>query len=147
MPNYYLVEQRHLSPPQPSGQGLPAYPTRVGFLDFMRELQQESFSFTQYEGLRVEGLEDVLLAARPKMDETANQIRVLLQRAASDLERKLVADIQIVFHGQLKRGEVLWVDHVTDHRIPIHRIFGSPSAEHVGNSPFYRASFNLSSGV
>ena len=147
MPNYYLVEQRHLSPPMSAGQGLPAHSTRIAFLDFMRELQQESFSFTQYEGVQVDGLEDVLLVARPKMVEMADQIRSLLQKAASDLDRKLCADVQIVFHGQLKRGEVLWVDHVTDHRIPIHRIFGSPSAEHVGNCPFYRASFNLSSGV
>jgi hypothetical protein len=147
MPNYYLVEERHLSPPQASGQGLPAQPTRIGFLDFMRELQQDTFSFTQYQGLRVDGLEDVLLAARPKMDEMADNIRKLLKKAASDLDRKFCADIQIIFHGQLQRGEVLWVDHVTDHRIPIHRIFGSPPAEHIGNSPFYRASFNLSSGV
>lgn len=147
MPNYCLVEERQLSPPQAAGQGLPACPVRIGFLDFLRELQQETFSFAQYDGLRVEGLEDVLLAARPKMEEMADQIRKLLQKAASDLDRKLCADIQIIIHGRLTRGDVLWVDHVTDHRIPIHRIFGSPHAEQVGNSPFYRASFNLSSGV
>lgn len=147
MPNYCLVEERYLSPPQTEGHGLPANPARIGFLDFMRELQQETFSFRQYEGLRVEGLEEILLAARPEMDEMADNIRKLLQKSASDLDRKLCADVQIVFHGQLKRGDVLWVDHVTDHRLPIHRIFGSPPAEHIGNSPFYRASFNLSSGV
>lgn len=146
MPNYCLVEERHLSPPQHAGQGLPTYTNRIGFLDFMREIQQETLGFTQYEGLRVEGLEDVLLAARPRMDELADHIRQVLQHAASALDRKLCADIQIVFHGQLKRGEVLWVDHVTHHRIPIHRVFGSPSAEMFGNCPFYRASFNLSSG-
>ena len=146
MPSYYLVEERHLSPPQQPGQGLPANPNRIGFLDFLRELQQETFGFTQYEGLRVEGMEDVLLAARPKMEELADHIRQVLQRAASDMDRKLCADVQIVFRGQLKRGDVLWVDHVTHHRIPIHRVFGSPPAETFGSCTFYRASFNLSSG-
>ena len=135
MPNYCLIEERHLSPPLAAGQGLPANPVRMGFLDFLRELQQETFGFAQYEGLIVEGLEDVLLAARPNMDEMADRLRRMLQKAASDLDRKLCADVQVVFHGQLKRGDALWVDHVKDHRIPVHRIFGSPPAEHVGASP------------
>ncbi len=46
MPNYCLVEERHLAPPQNPGQGLTAFATRIGFLDFMRELQQETFGFT-----------------------------------------------------------------------------------------------------
>lgn len=146
MPSYYLVEERHLCPPQQKGQGLPANNKRIGFMDFLRELEQETLGFTQYDGLRVEGLEEVLLAARPKMDELADHIRQVLQRAALALDRKLCADVQIVFRGQLKRGDVLWVDHVTNHRIPIHRVFGSPAAEMFGNCPFYRASFNLSSG-
>ena len=146
MPNYYLIEQNHLSPPQPPGRGLPANRIRIGFLDFLRELEQKTFSFAQYEGLLIEGLEDVLLAARPDMDEVADRIRRLLQKSASDLDSKLVADVQIVFRNHLNKGDELWVDHPAEHRLPIYRIFGSPPAESIGNSPFYRVSFNLSSG-
>lgn len=146
MPNYYLVEQRYLSPPQPKGKGLPANAVRIGFLDFLRELEQETFGFTRYEGLLVEGLEDVLLAARPDMEKVANRIRHLLKKSASDLSNKLEADVQILFRNHLNRGDELWVDHPAEHRLPVYRIFGSPPAEYIGSSPFYRVSFNLSSG-
>jgi len=145
VPGYYLLEMKHLSPPRPKGQGLPANPVRIGFLDFLRELQQEEFSLPLHQGLVVEGLEDVLIAARPNMEELADQIRKLLQKSASDLNDKLVADVQIVFRNPLVRGEGIWVEHPTE-RLPISRIFGSPAKEEENSVPFYRVSFNLSSG-
>jgi len=145
VPSYYLVELRHLSPPRPAGQGLPANRLRIGFLDFLRELKQETFSLAQYEGLLVEGLEDVLLASRPKMEEMAHQIRRIMQHSAPDLEQVLVADVQVVFHSPLERGHELWVNY-PGVKLPISRIFGSPPKEEEFGVPYYRVSFNLSSG-
>ena len=105
MPSYYLIEQQHLSPPRPEGHGIPANSKRIGFLDFLRELEQEDFALTPYEGLLVEGIEDVLLASRPDMDSMAHNIRHLLQKSASCLQDELVANVQIVFRNKIVRGE------------------------------------------
>jgi hypothetical protein len=145
MPYYYLVKQNHLSPPQPPGSGLPAAKTQIGFLDFLRELQDETFAFTPYENMRVDGLEDVLLAARPDYLRVTNDIRHTLQSSASDLQNKLCADVQIVFRNDLVLGDTLWVEHPTDRRLPVYLIFGSPTQEEIGGHPFYRVGFNLTS--
>ena len=146
MPSYYLIEQQHLSPPRPEGRGLPANKIRMGFLDFLRELQQKEFSLTSYEGLLVEGIEDVLLAARPNMDEMAHHIRRVLQRSASDLQDKLVASVQIAFRSKIIPGDEIWVEHPAA-KLPISKIFGSPIREEECGVPYYRVSFNLSSGL
>ena len=146
MPSYYLIEQQHLSPPQPEGHGIPANPKRIGFLDFLRELEQEDFALTPYEGLLVEGIEDVLLASRPDMDAMAHSIRQLLQKSASSLQDELVASVQIVFRNKIVRGDEIWVEHPAAN-LPIAKIFGSPTREEDCGVPFYRVSFNLSSGL
>jgi hypothetical protein len=138
MPNYYLVKESHLAV-------LPRARMQLGFLDFLRELQDETFAFPPYETIRVDGLEDFLLAARPDYQSVARQIRRVLQRSASDLQSKLAADVQIVFRNDLVAGDTLWVEHPTDPRLPVHLIFGSPSAEEIGGHPVYRVGFNLSS--
>jgi hypothetical protein len=138
MPNYYLVKESHLSV-------LPRARAQLGFLDFLRELQDETFAFTPYESIRVDGLEDVLLAARPDYQRVAYDIRRILQRSASDLQSKLAADVQIVFRNDLVPGDTLWVEHPTDPRLPVHLIFGSPPAEEIGGHPVYRVGFNLTS--
>ena len=125
---------------------MPANSKRIGLLDFLRELGQEDFALTPYEGLLVEGIEDVLLASRPDMDAMANTIRQILQKSASDLQERLVADIQIVFRNKIVKGDEIWVEHPTA-RLPIARIFGSPAREEGCGVPFYRVSFNLSSGL
>ena len=94
----------------------------------------------------VEGIEDILLASRPDMDRMALHIRYILQKSASDLDRKLCANVQIVVRNKMIRGDVLWVEYLGGIRFPIHLIFGSPIAELVGSSPYYKKSFNLSSG-
>ena len=146
MPSYYLIEQKNLSPPRPEGHGLPANPVRIGFLDFLRELEQERFSLTPYEGLLVEGIEDVLLASRPGMEEMAHNVRKILQRSASNLQDKLVASVQIVFRSKIVSGDEIWVEHPAA-RLPIAKIFGSPAREEECGVLFYRVSFNLSSGL
>ena len=146
MPNYFLIEQQYLSPPRPEGQGMPANPTRMGLLDFLRELQRDEFSLTPYEGLTVEGIEDVLLASRPEMNDMAHRIRQVLQRAASELQDQLVASVQIVFRNKIVRGDEIWVEHPTAN-LPIAKIFGSPPREESNGVPYYRVAFNLSSGL
>ena len=146
MPSYYLIEQQYLSPPRPQGNGIPANLKRIGFLDFLRELEQEDFALTPFEGLLVEGIEDVLLASRPEMDAMAHNIRQLLQRSASCLQDELVASVQIVFRNKIVRGDEIWVEHPTA-KLPIAKIFGSPTREEDCGVPFYRVSFNLSSGL
>jgi len=145
MPNYYLVQKDHLSPPLAPGRGLPAAKTHIGFLDFLRDLQQDTFAFTPYDSLYVEGLEDVLLAARPKIPELAGNIRRILQKSALRLQNDLSADVQIVFRNALVSGDTLWVEHPAERRMPIHLIFGSPRAEEFAGYAYYRVSFNLSS--
>jgi hypothetical protein len=145
MPYYYLIKRDHLSPPQAAGQGLPVATTRIEFLDFLRDLQEDTFAFAPYQNLRVDGLEDVLLAAKPNYPEVAYEIRRILQRSASDLQNKLCADVQIVFRNDLVVGDTLWVEHPTDRRLPVHLIFGSPPAEEIGGHPYYRVGFNLNS--
>ena len=146
MPSYFLIEQQNLSPPRPRGKGIPANPIRMGLWDFLRELRQDEFSLTPYEGLIVEGIEDVLLASRPEMDAMAHRIRRELQRAASDLQDQLVASVQIVFRNKIVRGDEIWVEHPTA-KLPIGKIFGSPHREASNGVPYYRIAFNLSSGL
>lgn len=145
MPYYYLVKRDHLSPPQRAGEGLPAATTAIGFLDFLRDLQEDTFAFAPYQNIRVDGLEDVLLAAKPNYSEIAYEIRRILQRSASELQNKLCADVQIVFRNDLVLGDTLWVEHPTDPRLPVHLIFGSPPTEEIGGHPYYRVGFNLNS--
>jgi hypothetical protein len=145
MPYYYLVKRDYLSPPQPTGSGLPAAKTEIGFLDFLQDLQQDTFAFTPHENIRVDGLEDVLLAAKPDYSSVAYEIRRILQRSASDLQSKLGADVQIVFRNDLVLGDTLWVEHPGERRLPVHLIFGSPTPEDIGGHPYYRVGFNLTS--
>jgi len=145
MPYYYLIQRHHLSTEKTPGRGLPAAKMRIGFLDFLRDLKEDTFAFTPYEDLRVEGLEEVLLAAKPNIPEIAYEIRRILQRSASDLQSKLCADVQIVFRNDLVLGDTLWVEHPAERRLPVYLIFGSPTPSELGGHPYYRVGFNLSS--
>ena len=115
-----------------------------GILDFLRELSDETLPFAKYAQLRVVGLEEVLFAARPHDREIAVHIHRRLQRAASGLEKKLLS-VQVVFQGELRRGDKLWSEY-RGARLPIDAIFDSPLPEtdSRGNR-FYRVHFNLTS--
>jgi len=143
MPGYLLVEQNKLSPPKPIKQGVKANTTRIGFFDFLRSLDDETFPYDDTSSLLVVGIEDVLLGARPEMDDEAKQIRSKLNKAASLFDRRNCADIQIVFRQPLIRGDKLTVDHVTA-KISIFLIFGSPVPDTIyGQTVFRTGSFNL----
>lgn len=145
MPGYHLIERKHLSPPQPLGKGIKANNRRIGFLDFLRDLEQEDFPYDAESSLLVVGLEDVLLYGRPDMENVAHDIHRRMQRAAGNFERYNCGWVQIMFRLPLKRGETLRVDHPRE-ELPIYLIFGSPHSETDKNgNVFYSCRFNLSS--
>ncbi|MFQ5675466.1 MAG: hypothetical protein ACE5G1_06170 [bacterium] len=145
MPGYQLVERKYLSPPLAEGRGIKANSRRIGFLDFLRELSQDDFPYHEETSLLVVGLEDVLLFARPDMEQMAIKIHKLLQKSARDFERYDCAWVQIMFRNELKRGETLNVIYPGQVKIPIYLIFGSPAASMENGNVCYRCSFNLSS--
>lgn len=143
MPGYVLVEQKSLTPPRPSGQGVKANTHEIGFSDFLRELKQDEFPFNENSSLRVVGIEDVLLASRPNMDELCIRLRNTLQSAGNNFFSRGCGDVQIVFRGELVRGAHLIVRHPTSD-INIYLIFGSPAQEEINGQWIYKSSFNLS---
>ena len=144
MPGYVLLEQNKLSPPLPPGKGVPANKTRIAIGDFLRSLEDETFPYDENSSLLVTGIEEVLLASRPDMDDWAKEIRKRLQKVAAPFTNRRCGEVQIVFRQPLKRGDKLMVDHVTE-PIPIYLIFGTPVPETISNQVVYRTgTFNLS---
>lgn len=143
MPQFCLIQQRDIRTHIPESEPV----TRIGFLDFLRELEQEQLGLTRFQHVVVEGLEDVLLAARPDEEAMADQIHQVLQAHAGRLEEGLVANVYIVFRNPLERGRSLWVNTPAAPKLPINRIFGSPSAEELDGKTYFRVGFNLSSGL
>ena len=143
MPGYVLLEQKNLTPPKQEGHGIRPNSHEIGFSDFLRELEQDEFPFNENSELRVVGLEDLLLSSRPDMSNFAQIIRHKLQSHGNDFFNRGVGDIQIVFRGELIRGEKLIDKHVTA-EIPVHLIFGSPAPDEINGHKIYKATFNLS---
>lgn len=144
MPAYLLVEEKSLTPPLPEGKGIPANSQKIGFLDFLRDLEKDEFPYNENSRLMIVGIEETLLAASPDIHTAAIQIRNLLQKAANRLSNCNCSDIQIVFRHTLQHGYQLMVKHVSK-EIPIHLIFGTPTQEEINGEKVYRPSFNRSS--
>jgi hypothetical protein len=137
MPGYHLVQVATLG-----ADGIKPYAEEMGALDFLREISAEPFPLPRYAEVRVVGLEEVLFAARPEEAALALEIYRRLRQAAPDLERQLVS-VQVVFRGQLVRGDSLRSEF-RGQRLPIGHIFDAPTAltdEHGNRS--YRVNFNL----
>lgn len=139
MPGYILVAQRDLRPHRP--RGMTPYPEMVGFLDFLRDLRQEDLPFPMGARLRVEGLEDVLWAARPNYTPVALHVRDIIKNAANEMNSRVVT-VQIVVRDTLERGQNLWAVYRGE-RLPVHLIFNSPSSQELQGSTVYCASLNL----
>jgi hypothetical protein len=140
MPGYTLLEQKVLA--RATTDGIGPHGEAIGLLDFLRELASDPFPLPKYAEIRVEGLEEVLHAARPNEAEIAHDIRRRLRQAAPDLERHLVS-VQVVFRGDLVRGDSLWSEF-GGARLPIGHIFGSPPPQtDARGNRFFRANFNL----
>ncbi len=143
MPGYLLVEQNKLSSPLPHGKGITATRTRIEIIDFLRSLDDETFPYDENSSLLVTGIEELLLASRPNMEEFAADVRRRLQKVAGFFNNRNCGDIQVIFRQTLKKGEKLAVEHVTA-PIPNCLIFGSPVPEIINNRVAYRTgSFNL----
>lgn len=137
MPGYHLIHAAALGT-----DGVAPHAEEMGALDFLREIAAEPFPLPRYAEVRVVGLEEVLFAARPEEAALALEIHRRLRQAAPDLERQLVS-VQVVFRGQLVRGDSLRSEF-RGQRLPIGHIFGAPTAltDERGNRSF-RVNFNL----
>lgn len=142
MPGYRLVEISNLQPHKP--QGIVPAENLIGMLDFMRELEEEPFPLPRFSKWQLVGLEEVLFAARPQEDEIAREIHIRLNRAACDLERRLL-EVQVVFRGVIVRGAHMTLQY-RGAALPIHIIFNSPRRQEDANgNEFYPMEFHLSS--
>jgi len=139
MPGYILLSQNEFSPPK--SRGMTPFTDQIGLFDFLRELQHDELPFSRNSCIRVEGLEEVLFAARPNYGDLALRIRNRLNAAANELHKQLLT-VQIVFKGKLERGANLR-DHYRGEELPIHLIFGSPTSTDADGSMVYKAPFSL----
>jgi hypothetical protein len=142
MPGYHLMELRTMQPHK--AKGIVPAENVVGCLDFLRELAEDPLSLPRLTKWQVVGLVEVLFAARPREREIAIEIHRLLDRAASDLERRML-DVQVVLGGEIVRG----ADMIVRYRgaeLPIYLIFNHPDRqEDMNGNAFFPMEFHLSS--
>jgi hypothetical protein len=142
MPGYHLMELRAMQPHK--AKGIVPAENAIGVLDFLRELAEDRFSLPRLSKWQVVGLPEVLFAAHPREREIAVEIHRLLDRAAGDLERRLL-EIQVVLAGEIVRG----ADMVLRYRgadLPIFLIFNHPDRqEDMHGNAFFPMEFHLSS--
>ena len=141
MPGYLLLEERMLKPYR--SQGFEPNPSRLGILDYLRELRHETFPFTREHSLRIVGLEDVLLSAGENIMEVSLFIRRIMAAKANDLESNL-GSVQIIFRRPLNRADDFWFEPGGGRHVSLRPIFGSPikQTDSVGNE-YYQVGFNL----
>jgi len=141
MPGYHLVEERMLQPFHPDG--LEPHPTRMGFLDYMRELRQDHFPFPAGYNLLVVGLEDVLLASAPHLQEVSSFIHATLVRRANELN-SLAIHVQLLFTYPLHLADDFWIAPGVPSRLSLRQIFGRPRRVPLqGSAEFFFVGFNL----
>ena len=142
MPGYHLIEERMLKPFNPDG--IKPHPNRKGFLDYLRELRQDSFPFPRQYKLRVEGLEDVLLSAGDNLQEVEAFIRSTMVSRANELDSQMGTNVQVIFRGRLQRSDDFWLEVGLKRHLSLRRIFGSPPRQQGPNgTEFFIVGFNL----
>lgn len=142
MAGYYLIEERMMKPFSPDG--IEPNPNRMGFLDYLRELRQDSFPFPRGHKLTVDGLEDVLLAAGNQLDPVEDFIRHILAGRANDLNSIMGTNVQVIFQNKLQKSNDFWVEAGLQRRLSLRRIFGNPSRHKGPNgTEFFITGFNL----
>lgn len=143
MPGYLLIEEKMLRPVR--AQGFHPNPLRLGLLDYLRELRQETFPFTGEQQIQVVGMEDVLLAAEQARSllEVSLGIRNTMASRANELNSNL-GQVQVVFRRSLMRADDFWFEAGGGKRISLRPIFGSPTknADANGNE-YFQVGFNL----
>jgi hypothetical protein len=135
-----LVHESVLQPRKPNG--IPPNSMRMGFLDYLRDLRQESFPFTQANKLRIVGVEDVLLAAADSARDSMSYLHRIMSARAGELE-KAGGFVQLVFRRKLVRADDFWLEDGMN-RLSLRRLFDSPelAADRFGNE-FFTVGFNL----
>ena len=142
MAGYYLIEERMMKPF--NADGIEPHPNRTGFLDYLRELRQDSFPFPRGYKIAVEGLEDVLLAAGDSLSEVEDRIHGILTSRANELESTMGTNVQVIFKDKLQKFDDFWVEAGVNRRLSLRRIFGSPRRHRGPNgTEFFIAGFNL----
>jgi len=143
MPGYHLLDRE----PDIAALGdATARPSdRIGFLDFLRELEGDDLAVPKFWIAIVVGLEEVLFAAGSDADALAWEIHRRLRAAAPQLEKRL-ADVYAIFRGRLQRADDLWSEY-RGVRLPIGHIFGAPRphTDAAGRRVFF-TNFNLTNG-
>lgn len=142
MPGYHLLEEDMLQPRRQDG--IMPHVNRMGFLDYMRELREDTFPFPPGHRLLVYGLDDVLLATDSNLQEVEAMIRTVLSARANELHSIMGANVQIVFHDHLRRADDFWLEAGIKRRLSLRRIFGTPSRQSGPNgTEFFYVGFNL----
>jgi hypothetical protein len=138
-----LIEKNMLQPQRPKGFQL--NPWRIGILDYLRELRQETFPFSRENRLRIVGLEEVLLAAGTgdNLLKVSLFIHNILTSKANELEANM-GWVQVIFRWPLKRADDFWFEPGGGQRLSLRPIFGSPMKDNNGSgNECYRIGFNL----
>ena len=142
MPGYHLIEEDMLQPRRQDG--IVPNVNRMGFLDYMRELREDTFPFPSGHRLLVYGLDDVLLAADSNLQEVEAMVRTVLAARANDLNSIMGTNVQIVFRDHLRRSDDFWLEAGINRRLSLRRIFGTPSRQSGPNgTEFFYVGFNL----
>lgn len=142
MPGYHLIEERMLKPFH--ADGIEPHANRKGFLDYLRELRQESFPFPRGYRLCVYGLEDVLLAAGDKLPEVEGFIHHTLAGRANELDAMMGTNVQVIFRPHLQLADDFWAEAGLKRHLSLRRIFGTPTRLQGPNgTEFFIVGFNL----
>jgi hypothetical protein len=142
MSGYMLIEEGMMQPNRPNG--IKPNPVRMGILDYVRELRHEVLPFDQEHQLMVVGLEEVLLAAGPRLMEVSLRLRRFLTAKANELDAANIGLVQVVFRRPLRRADDFWFEAGGGTRISLRPIFDSPPrvTDAFGND-YYTVGFNL----
>ena len=142
MSGYMLIEEGMMQPHRPNG--IRPNPVRMGILEYVRELRHEVFPFDQEHKLMVVGLEEVLLAAGPRLMEVSLRMRRFLTARANELDAANIGWVQMVFRRHLSRAQDLWLELGGGKHISLGPIIDSPPriTDASGND-YYTVGFNL----
>lgn len=142
MAGYLLIEQRMLQPYKPDG--FPPNPDCLGLLDYLRELRQEVFPFASGQRLRIEGVENVLLAAGDNLAEVATFIHDTMAYRGNELNSRLGTNVQVIIRSPLRQADGFWIEAGLEMHLSLRRIFDSPKkqVDRSGNEYFF-VGFNL----
>ncbi len=142
MAGYHLIEERMMKPFNPDG--IEPNANRKGFLDYLRELRQDSFPFPRGHKILVEGLEDVLLAAGNSLPEVEGRIHGILTSRANELESIMGTNVQVVFKDKLQKSDDFWLEAGMQKHLSLRRIFGTPRRyRSASGTEFFIVGFNL----